>query len=229
MRLPRTPKPTRLHTGGYKFAMGLSRLMLFTPVYLFFFGIVALVIGFSLHPLPAVVFLLFGPPITHFFIERKRFRDFDRAHVMMWNYALLTFKEVDYFWSAWSGAISLDVAAGKIALVHKMVDFKSKARFTVIPLDKIVSCYAHIADKNQIEILGSVSSSLRSDIQWKNLVNLDKAKAETGIYFIVDEVSSKKHFISMPEPMIQVWVRLIDKMKKGELEPQSAPIDTAKL
>lgn len=226
MRIPTTARPTKMSSGGEKIAIGMMSFLHYLPLYFVVFGIIGLIVGFNVSAEFGFLVFIFGPLITHILFERRRLSTFDQAIGLMWDYALKSLNNVDYFWPGWSGSIALDVEAGSIAIIHRMVSFKKPPEITIIPFDKIVDCHAHITEADTIEIIGRASSNLAKDVMLHNVMAKDKANAETGLHFIVDEISSRKHFVSMPKDTIQIWVRLLNKMKTGELKPEKVPVDT---
>lgn len=229
MRVPATPRPVKLHTGMQRFAIGMRSFTAALIPYVFVFGIIGAIVGMNYNEVLGLNLVFFGPPVTHILFERWRLGTFDRAAGLMWDFSLKSLKHVDYFWSGWNGAIALDVEARKIAIIHRLVHLKATPVITFIPFDKIIDCHGHIAGANTIEIIGSAGPMLKGEVDWHNAKAEDKARLETGLYIVVDEISSKKHFVSMPPGAIQIWQRIMTKMKAGELKPESKPVDTAHL
>lgn len=229
MRVPATARPAKMNSDGMTIAVVLMSFLHYSPLYFVVFGILGLLVGFNIGAELGFPVFIFGPLITHFLYERWRLSTFDQAIGLMWDYSLKALNSVDYFWPGWSGSIALDVEARNIAIIHRMTNLKKPPEITVIPFDKIVECQAHIAEADTVEIIGRANPSLAQDVLIRNTMAKDKASAETGLYFIVDEISSRKHFVSMPKDAIQIWVRLFNKMKTGELKVEQVPVDTTYL
>lgn len=226
MRTPVT-QPKKKDSVFVQIASLLYGFLAFLVPYIFFFGLLALLVKYVTGSKDfAWNVVIYGPIITHIVIMTLGFKWAYERYIKTWNHAWSTLGHVDYFYARAENGLSIDSKAQEVAITVCTIAKTNDCKTIKLKLDKIKSIQYSIKEVPKTGPIRGYNDTERMKGIGESYQERKKATEKTGIYIKPDEISSVEHFVQMPKEQIEIWKRIFDKAVDGKLEPTERPVDT---
>lgn len=191
------------------------------PIYGIVGAVAGLAVGIYTHIDGFGGFVFFATPVAlAVYMTVRNVKSCSEAEANTLNALKSALPTIDYYWVSPVGGIAVNAKESKIALVPK-----NGAETRTYPSSSVLDASAFKPELQQTQVFGDGIRDIeaRTQVALSNLEARMKNIRETGLVLELDDLHLPSVHVQMSFTGAEQWLRLLEKLSRGELAPNAEP------